>query len=1147
MKLSLGFVPQPNLLFTHPKEKSNFAGGGKNMIKLKLLKGFVFSITFVLIWLGIPVGIRGVGVAPPTIVRINNPSPQTDAHFGSAVEGLGDINGDGVGDFAVGARGAERVYLFSGADNSIIYTIEGPDGVEYPYWFGHAVRGIGDVDGDGIEDLAVGAPYSLVAGLPVPCIAEPCPPMPYGDAFVFSGATGTLLFRAEQVEEEYGVDFDGDGIPEDVSWNRYSSHLGITLAPLRDVNGDDIPDFAAGEGERYLGRGHVYAFSGADGSCLWVTTEPTEGQYVASFGRYIAEIEDLTGDGITDLLVGADSHDYGIGSDSEFHAGRGYILSGSDGTIFRIHDNPVRMEGDRFGRVPRALGDQDGDGVEDYAFGDSGAGVVHLYSGVSGAAITNIASLGGGSDTGFGSSIVEMENMCKDGQDAFWLAAPGEGTIYLMNRIEEITARVDGLNPVLDFPHFFFYYRLSTTQYLDGDGTQDLLIGEPGMPVAEHENVGSVLLALTRPIFSQPDIFDDENATTPLPGGWPIERNDSFSYPTRLVLPLDLMGISTGIHYSNLNLEYAGEQDYFQVTFPEDSGNCACVCGDDMCAKALVVTVICDRPVNVTFLSPDDGLPIHPYLERWERSVGAGTRIIEIACPEEARATGGRRVATEDRKANFYIDGTSGVSCATDYDLSVGYRYLPHDHCELPFQTEWHVMGFIDRRIEEPVYNIFPGLKSFLDCEANPACDPPEEYIAVDWIGGDLNLKFDHFSLSEEDTFTISLLNAQGDVLGTTIPMQPDGANIIAKHQQEHGAYISEDSNVQGQLLLMVKDLPKAWYFLQIDGSSPTLFSYHFTETDIPLDDIFAYELNLVQGSNLISVPLNPGTKWFLSDLAKFIGEELSFIVWHDKNANRFISYFPDFPLDSPANKEVLGEDGYIVFMRAAKTVTFTGIAWSNTTVPLAPSLSQGEQVLILDGFMLEDGTDEPLENIKVILTNLRTSQKVHGITGEFGIPGRYTIAFADTTGRNIAKSGDIVMLSILDADDQPMISPITHQINQDELESGLLNIDRLQMPLSPMKTELLANYPNPFNPETWLPYQLAKDTHVAIKVYDTKGQLVRRLDLGRQRAGTYLSRDRAAYWDGKNSFGEKVASGVYFYQIQTGSFSAVRKMAILK
>ena len=93
----------------------------------------------------------------------------------------------------------------------------------------------------------------------------------------------------------------------------------------------------------------------------------------------------------------------------------------------------------------------------------------------------------------------------------------------------------------------------------------------------------------------------------------------------------------------------------------------------------------------------------------------------------------------------------------------------------------------------------------------------------------------------------------------------------------------------------------------------------------------------------------------------------------------------------------------------------------------------------------------------------------------------------------------------------------------------------------------LLPNYPNPFNPETWIPYQLAAASSVRIHIYDLMGHRVRTLDLGGQRPGTYLSRNRAAYWDGRNTLGERVATGVYFYRLETDNFTATKRMVIVK
>ena len=113
--------------------------------------------------------------------------------------------------------------------------------------------------------------------------------------------------------------------------------------------------------------------------------------------------------------------------------------------------------------------------------------------------------------------------------------------------------------------------------------------------------------------------------------------------------------------------------------------------------------------------------------------------------------------------------------------------------------------------------------------------------------------------------------------------------------------------------------------------------------------------------------------------------------------------------------------------------------------------------------------------------------------------------------------------------------------------QQGIANLQRLLALLIPETTALLMNYPNPFNPETWIPYQLAASADVTVRIYAVSGTLVRTLHLGHQPAGIYQERSRAAYWDGKNELGESVASGLYFYTLTAGDFTATRKMLIRK
>ena len=113
--------------------------------------------------------------------------------------------------------------------------------------------------------------------------------------------------------------------------------------------------------------------------------------------------------------------------------------------------------------------------------------------------------------------------------------------------------------------------------------------------------------------------------------------------------------------------------------------------------------------------------------------------------------------------------------------------------------------------------------------------------------------------------------------------------------------------------------------------------------------------------------------------------------------------------------------------------------------------------------------------------------------------------------------------------------------------QRGIAVLEKLLVAFTPKQTALLPNYPNPFNPETWIPYQLAAPAEVSIAIYAADGKLVRMLNLGHQPVGIYESRSSAACWDGRNQFGEPVASSVYFYTLKADDFTATRKMLIRK
>jgi len=148
-----------------------------------------------------------------------------------------------------------------------------------------------------------------------------------------------------------------------------------------------------------------------------------------------------------------------------------------------------------------------------------------------------------------------------------------------------------------------------------------------------------------------------------------------------------------------------------------------------------------------------------------------------------------------------------------------------------------------------------------------------------------------------------------------------------------------------------------------------------------------------------------------------------------------------------------------------------------------------------------------------------------------------YYIEDVDLMG-NTDKSHVIVIKVIDKAKSKPIV-PL--------LDSSKWAREKVGILTTPMRTALRQNFPNPFNPETWLPYQLVDDSPVIIRIYNVNGQLVRILNLGWRDAGYYLSKSQAAYWNGRDSFGEKVASGMYFYTLQAGDHRATRRMLIVK
>jgi hypothetical protein len=165
-----------------------------------------------------------------------------------------------------------------------------------------------------------------------------------------------------------------------------------------------------------------------------------------------------------------------------------------------------------------------------------------------------------------------------------------------------------------------------------------------------------------------------------------------------------------------------------------------------------------------------------------------------------------------------------------------------------------------------------------------------------------------------------------------------------------------------------------------------------------------------------------------------------------------------------------------------------------------------------------------------------------------FEKPGEVRFAFASASDISQTEGhGDLLLVKFETLPNTVgKVSPLSLDMVQLANSQSITKING-SITILPERTLLMQNYPNPFNPETWLPYQLADDATVTISIYNQKGQLVRTIALGHQAAGVYISKDKAAYWDGRNDVGEKVANGVYFYTLQAGGFTATRRMLIVK
>ncbi|MGI8957490.1 MAG: FG-GAP-like repeat-containing protein [Chthoniobacterales bacterium] len=276
------------------------------------------------------------GATDTVLLTLDNPTPEENARAGTSVVSLGDVNSDGVPDILAGAPGQNIgdltdvgvAYLYSGANGSLIRTLNHPDqgGSEVNARFGSAVANAGDINGDGVADALIGAPGR-------------------GEAFVFSGKTGALLFTILSPTAEKLPSF------------------GSAVAGGKDLDGDGIPDFAVGAPLLKSSQGGVFLFRGSDGTFIRKLRPPTP-QRSSRFGASISLIDDFTGDGRPDVFVGAPDQDVS----GLINAGEAFIYNGARGSFFQSFTSETPQAFAGFGLAATAV-DFDGDGTPSPVFG----------------------------------------------------------------------------------------------------------------------------------------------------------------------------------------------------------------------------------------------------------------------------------------------------------------------------------------------------------------------------------------------------------------------------------------------------------------------------------------------------------------------------------------------------------------------------------------------------------------------------------------------------------------------------------------------------------------------------------------------------------------------------------------------------------
>ena len=305
--------------------------------------------------------------------------------------------------------------------------------------------------------------------------------------------------------------------------------------------------------------------------------------------------------------------------------------------------------------------------------------------------------------------------------------------------------------------------------------------------------------------------------------------------------------------------------------------------------------------------------------------------------------------------------------------------------------------------------------------------------------------------------------------------------------------------------------------------------------------------VSLSAGSNLVGLPIDDPRVNNVYDIITVAAGAVVNIIVSTDDGFALVGAASD-----AANVPVMGDAAYLVTATSAATIPLLGEGWSYGMAGAAPVALVGfnvdGQTAVLDvhGAVVDEITGLAREGFRVKVKNLSTKAALNKVTSAETAEG-YNMTFVDLKAGHAARIGDVLEISADSPNPLIGVQPVRHIVTIDDVKSGILEMEDLIVYEIPAETELLRNYPNPFNPETWIPYRLAEDADVSLTIYDVSGETVRTIDIGHQTAAMYETRAKAIYWDGRNRFGEQIASGIYFYSLSAGDFSATRKMVILK